>query len=253
MNTLHIALAVEARKAVASRVIPWTSGILILGLAALTGGLLAAASAGDERILARLGPLAETHGWTLLVGTAAQILAAGGFGACGILIAWLYGREFADGTVGGLFALPVPRSSIAVGKLLVFLGWALTMAVALTVLLGLIGAAAGLPSSDPGNAIQLLRIPALTLLTAFLAVPAGWVASVARSILAGIAATIVLLIVAQVSAVLGVGVWVPLIAPALWAIAPDTVPWPALLGVAAVPVVFGGATALTWARMQLDR
>lgn len=141
MNTLDIALAVEARKAVASRVIPWTSGILILGLAALTGGLLAAAGAGDERILARLGPLAETLGWTLLVGTAAQILAAGGFGACGILSAWLYGREFADGTVSGLFALPVP------------------------------------------------------------------------------------LFVAQVSAVLGVGVWVPLIAPALWAIAPDTVPW----------------------------
>ena len=78
-------------------------------------------------------------------------------------------------------------------------------------------------------------------------------ASVARSILAGIAATIVLLIVAQVCAVLGVGVWVPLIAPALWAIAPDTVPWPALLGVITVPIVFGAATAFTWARMQLDR
>jgi ABC-2 type transport system permease protein len=203
--------------------------------------------------LARLGPLAETHGWPLLVGTAAQILAAGGFGACGILIAWLYGREFADGTIAGLFALPVPRASVALAKLLVFLGWAVTMAVALTVTLGVIGVAAGLPASDPGNTVQLLRIPLLTLLTAMLAVPAGWIASLARSVLAGIAATIVLLIVAQVCAVLGVGAWVPLIAPALWAIAPDTVPWPALLGVAAVPIVFGGATALTWTRMQLDR
>lgn len=253
MTALRTALLVEARKAVASRVLPWTSGILVLGLAALTGGLLAAAAAGDERVLARLGPLAETHGWTLLVGTAAQILAAGGFGACGILIAWIYGREFTDGTVGSLFALPVPRSTIAIGKLLIFLGWAFTMAVALTVLLGVIGAVAGLPWSDPGNTGQLLRIPLLTLLTALLAVPAGWIASLARSILAGIAATIVLLIVAQVSAVLGVGAWVPLIAPALWAIAPDTVPWPALLGVITVPIVFGGVIALTWARMQLDR
>jgi ABC-2 type transport system permease protein len=253
MNALGIAVSVETRKAVASRVLPWTSGILILGLAALTGGLLTAAAAGDERVLARLGPLAETHGWPLLVGTAAQILAAGGFGACGILIAWLYGREFADGTIAGLFALPVPRASVALAKLLVFLGWAVTMAVALTVTLGVIGVAAGLPASDPGNTVQLLRIPLLTLLTAMLAVPAGWIASLARSVLAGIAATIVLLIVAQVCAVLGVGAWVPLIAPALWAIAPDTVPWPALLGVAAVPIVFGGATALTWTRMQLDR
>ncbi|WP_349428294.1 ABC transporter permease [Microbacterium sp. LWS13-1.2] len=253
MNALGVAVSVEARKAVASRVVPWTSGILILALAALTGGLLAAAAAGDERVLARLGPLADTNGWTLLVGTAAQILAAGGFGACGILIAWLYGREFADGTVAGLFALPIPRSSLAVGKLLVFLGWATVMALVLTAMLGMIGTAAGLPSTDPDGTLQLLRIPLLTLLTACLAVPAGWVASVARSILAGIAATIVLLIVAQVCAVLGVGVWVPLIAPALWAIAPDTVPWPSLLGVVTVPIVFGAATALTWAQMQLDR
>lgn len=253
MNALGIAVSVEARKAIASRVMAWTTGILGVGLAALTSGLLAAAAAGDERVLARLGPLAEAEGWPLLVGTAAQILAAGGFGACGILVAWLFGREFANGTVAGLFALPVRRSSLAVGKLVVFFAWALVMAVALTLVLGLLGAVAGLPASDPDGATELLRIPVLTLLTAFLAVPAGWVASLARSILAGIAATIVLLIVAQVCAVLGVGSWVPLVAPALWAIAPATVPLPALLGVLSVPAIFGAAVAFTWARMQLDR
>lgn len=253
MNPLGIAVAVEARKAVASRVVPWTTGILGVGLAALTSGLLAAAAAGDERVLARLGPLADADGWALLVGTAAQILAAGGFGACGILIAWLFGREFADGTVGGLFALPVRRSSIALGKLVVYLAWAAIVALALTLLLASLGLAAGLAATDPDGAVHLLRIPVLTMLTAFLAVPAAWVASLARSLLAGIAATIVLIIVAQVCAVLGVGAWVPFVAPALWAIDPAAVPWPALAGVLVVPVVFGGAIAYTWARMQLDR
>jgi ABC-2 type transport system permease protein len=253
MSAIAVAVGVETRKAVASRVLPWTTGILGLGLAALTAGLLAAAAAGDERVLARLGPLAEAHGWSLLVGTAAQILAAGGFGACGILVAWLFGREFADGTVAGLFALPVRRATLALGKLIVFLGWALIVAVALTVVLALLGAAAGLAATDPDGAVELVRIPVLMLLTAFLAVPAGWIASLARSVLAGIAATIVLLIVAQVCAVLGVGTWVPLVAPALWAIAPATVPWTALLGVLVVPVAFGGAIAVTWSRMQLDR
>ncbi|HEX5730846.1 MAG TPA: ABC transporter permease [Microbacterium sp.] len=233
--------------------VPWTSGILLVGVAALTGGLLAAADAGDERVLARLGPLAGEDGWTLLVGTATQILAAGGFGACGILIAWLYGREFSDRTIAGLFALPVRRSAVAVGKLLVYLAWAAAMAIALTVILSLTGIASGLNTSDPENAAQLFRIPLLTLLTASLAVPAGWVASLARSTLAGIAATIVLLIVAQVSALLGASVWIPLVAPALWAIAPDTVPWPALLAVLTIPIAFGGVTTHTWARMQLDR
>jgi ABC-2 type transport system permease protein len=253
MNAIGIAVLVETRKAVSSRVVPWTSGILIVGLAAITGGLLAAAASGDQRVLARLGPLASTDGWTLLVGTAAQILAAGGFGACGILIAWLYGREFSDHTIAGLFALPVPRASVAVGKLLVFFGWAVAMAVVLTVMLGLIGTASGLLATDPENAGQLVRVPLLTLLTALLAVPAGWIASLARSTLAGIAATIVLLIVAQVSALLGGSFWIPLVAPALWAIAPDTVPWPALLAVLTVPIAFGAATTYTWARMQLDR
>lgn len=253
MNALRTAVMVETRKAVASRVVPWTTGILILGLAALTGGLLTAAAAGDERILARLGPLAETDGWTLLVGTAAQILAAGGFGACGILISWLYGREFADGTIAALYALPLRRSSIALGKLAVFLAWAVIVSAVLTLMLFTIGASTGLLASDPDHTRELLRIPVLTLLTALLAVPAAWVASLVRSILAGIAATIVLLIGAQVSAILSLGAWVPLVAPALWAIAPDSVPWPALVGVLTMPLIFGAATAYTWSRMQLDR
>ncbi|WP_426319921.1 ABC transporter permease [Microbacterium sp. E-13] len=253
MTALRTAASVEMRKLVASRVLPWTTGILILGLAALTIGLLSAAAAGDERVLARLGPLAETHGWTLLVGTAAQILAAGGFGACGILIAWLYGREFTDGTIAGLFALPVSRSTIAWGKLLVYLAWAAAVSAALTLMLLAIGSMAGLLVVDAEHIGELVRVPILAMLTALLAVPAGWIASVARSTLAGIAATIVLLIAAQVCAILGVGAWVPFVAPALWAIAPDSVPWIALLAVVAVPVVFGAATSCTWARMQLDR
>ncbi|MBM7503592.1 ABC transporter permease [Agromyces aurantiacus] len=253
MTGFGTAVAVETRKAVASRVLPWTTGIVVVALAALTTGLLAAAAAGDERVLARLGPLADADGWALLVGTAAQILAAGGFGACGILIAWLYGREFADGTVAALFALPVRRSTLALGKLAVYLAWAALLAAAITLLLAVVGIASGLDRSDPDGAAELLRIPVLTLLTAFLAVPAGWVASLARSVLAGIATAIVLLIAAQVCAVLGVGTWFPLVAPALWAIDPASVPWPALLGVLVVPAAFGGAIAVTWARMQLDR
>ncbi|MGX5694834.1 ABC transporter permease [Agromyces soli] len=249
----RVAVAVEARKVAASRVFAWTTGILIVGLTALVLGLLAAAHAGDARVLARLGPLADEEGWPLLVGVAAQILAAGGFGACGIFIAWLYGREFADGTVAGLFALPVRRSSIAVGKLVVYLIWAAIVAVVLTGLLGLLGFIFGLTVTDPDGVGELSRIPLLMMLTALVAVPSAWIASLARSVLAGIAATIVLIIVAQVCAILGVGPWIPLVTPALWAINPSAVPWPALTTVLAVPVIFGAATTFTWAKLQLDR
>ncbi|MEU1973744.1 ABC transporter permease [Microbacterium sp. NPDC019599] len=253
MRNLGTAIETEARKASASRVVPWTTGILIGGLAALTLGLLAAAAAGDERVIARLGPLAELDGWPLLVGTAAQILAAGGLGACGVLVSWLFGREFTEGTVSGLYALPVRRSTIAIGKLIVYLTWAMIVALTVTLVLGILGAAAGMLSTDADRIGELARIPLLMALTALIAVPAAWVASLARSILAGIAATIVLMIVAQVSAILGVGAWVPLVAPALWAIAPSSVPAGALIGVLSIPAVFCAATAYVWARLQLDR
>ena len=253
MSGVGTAFAVELRKAAASRVLPWTTGILVLGLTVLTGVMLAAVAAGDERIIARMGPLAEAGGWEALVGTAAQIFAAGGFLACGVAVSWLFGREFADGTVSGLYALPVRRSAIALGKLGVYLAWAASVAAVLTALLAGLGAAAGLFGDDATGAVELARIPLLTVLIACLAVPAGWIASLARNILAGIAATVVLAVVGQVGAVLGIGTWVPLVAPALWAIDPGAVPGPALLVVLLVPIAFGGATALTWARMQLDR
>ncbi|UXM91328.1 ABC transporter permease [Paenarthrobacter sp. JL.01a] len=49
-----------------------------------------------------------------------------------------HGREFTDGTISGLFALPVRRTTIALAKLMVYAGWAIVMAVVLTMtLLGL--------------------------------------------------------------------------------------------------------------------
>ena len=62
-----------------------------------------------------------------------------------------------------------------------------------------------------------------------------------------------IIVVAQVLAIADVGEWVPIVAPALWAIAPDSVPAAALLTVPSVPLVFGALCALAWSRMQLDR
>ena len=90
------------------------------------------------------------------------------------------------------------------------------------------------------------------LLTALIAVPAGWAASLGRGLLPGIAAAIGILVVAQVAAIAKVGAWVPFVAPALWrgAVRGDggrglTVP--------VVPAVFGAATVWVWRRLQMDR
>jgi ABC-2 type transport system permease protein len=247
------AVAVEARKARASRVMVSITAILIGGVTVLALGMLAGAASGEEQLLAKLGPLAGAGGWAGLVGVVAQITAAGGLLAFGVALSWMFGREFADGTVGGLFALPVRRSTIALAKLAVYLAWAVGVAVVLTAAVAAVGLVLGYGATDAAGIVELVRVPVLVVLTALIAVPAAWVATLGRGLLPGIAATVVLVVIAQVMAVIGVGAWVPLVAPALWAIDPGAVPLASLFLVPSVPIAFGGLCALAWSRLQLDR
>ena len=63
----------------------------------------------------------------------------------------MFGREFGDGTITGLFALPVRRSTIALAKLLVYSVWAIVMSLSLAALLVIVGLIAGLGPLDSGH------------------------------------------------------------------------------------------------------
>lgn len=248
-----VALVFEGRKAVASRVMVSITVLLLGGVAAIALGMLLAAASGEEQVLAKLGPLAALDGWERLVGVVVQVTAAGGLGAFGVALSWMFGREFADGTVSALFALPVSRPTIALAKLAVYGIWAAGVAVLLTVVVAVLGFAMGFGSTDAARVGELARVPVLAALTALLAVPAAWASTIGRGLLPGIGAAVVIMVVAQVLAVSDAGTWVPIVAPALWAIAPGSVPAAALLTVPSVPLVFGALCALAWSRLQLDR
>ncbi|MDR6906279.1 ABC-2 type transport system permease protein [Agromyces sp. 3263] len=250
---LRAAIAVEARKSRSAHVILWTTVLLVVGIGALTLGILAAVAAGEEQVIAKLGPLAGVGGWAGLVGIVVQVTAAGGLAAFGVALSWMFGREFADGTVAALFALPVPRAAIALGKLIVFAVWSIMVAVLLTIVVAGVGLVLGYGATDAAGFGELARLPVLVVLTALLAVPAAWASTLGRGLLPGIATTIGIIVVAQVLAIADVGTWVPIVAPALWAIAPDTEPAAALLTVPSVPLVFGALCTLAWSRLQLDR
>ncbi len=107
MTTFLDGLAVEARKARSSRVL-WSTGLLlVLGANGLAATMVLAARSGDAQLVAKLGPQAAAGDWTSMLSAAAQITSAGGLLAFGVGASWLYGREFAEGTVSGLFGLPV--------------------------------------------------------------------------------------------------------------------------------------------------
>lgn len=253
MTVLAIALATETRKAVASRVLRWTTGLVLASIAALTAGILLAAERGDPQLTAKLGPLADQHGWPALLGVAAQITSAGVLAALGIGLSWLVGREFADGTISGLFALAVPRRHIALAKLVVFVGWTAIVAVLICVVLLLVGFAAGFGMPRPADWEALGRQALLTILVGLVATPVAWAATLGRGLLPGIATAIGLLVVAQVAAFSGQGVWVPIVAPAVWAISPGSVSPLQLALVVTVPLAFGALTLRAWDRLQLDR
>ena len=115
------------------------------------------------------------------------------------------------------------------------------------------GLAVGLGAPDAAAIGGLARLFALGVLTALIAVPAGWAASLGRGLLPGIAVAVGILVVAQVSVIADFGSWVPFVAPAFWAMHADIHSTPALVVVPFVPLVFGAATIISWRRLELDR
>lgn len=251
---MGIAIVVEFRKAAASRTLWVTATLVMFGIPLLAGTLSAAARAGNEQILTQLGPLGDASHWELLTGITTQVSAAGALLAFGVGLSWIFGREFADDTITGLFAQPITRGSIALAKLCVYFVWAAAITCALVVFTLAAGLALGFPL-DEVVAADEVRLFTLIILTATLTARAALAATLGRGLLPGIAVTLLILITAQVGAIAAPAAapWLPLAAPALWALFPGSVHPGQLALVLVVPAIFSAATTLAWHRLQLDR
>lgn len=253
MTALGVALRAEGRKFRASRAVLASSIMFLGGLAALSLTFAFAAQAGNVTALAKLGALADGTPWEVLSGSSVQIAGAGGLFACGIVVAWSFGREFTEGTISGLFALPVGRATIALAKILVYLVWSVALALVTTGAVVLAGTVAGLGAIDADSAGTLARLPVLIVCCGLIALPAAYLATIGRGLLSGIGAVAVIVVVAQISVFAGAGPWFPLATPALWAIDPSGVPAAAWWLVPILPVAAAALTCLAWRRLQLDR
>jgi ABC-2 type transport system permease protein len=251
---MKVAVWAEAVKLAGSTVGRVASIAIVIGIAVLSGSmLLAAVTSGDPQVLAKLGPVA-TGDWQGFLLGAAQITGAGGLGGFAVVLAWMFGREFGDGTITGLFALPITRSTISLAKLVVYSIWAFAMSILLALVLVVVGLLAGLGAIDGEITAMLLRQVALGVMSAAITMPIAWVATLARSVLGGVSAAIGLVVVAQVSVLAGLGGWMPLAAPALWAVSLGTqVTGFQLALVIPFVALFVALTAQSWRSMQLDR
>lgn len=250
---MNAAIRVEALKLTRSLVGVIATLAIVLGMIALLGGITAGVASGNAELIAQAGPAAALD-WTGLLAGAAQITAVVGILGFGIVLAWLFGREFTDGTITGLFALPISRSRIALAKLTVYAIWATLVSIALTLSVLVLGLLFGydLPNSDTWAALG--RLCALGVLSAGIAIPVAWIATLTRSLLAAVGSTIALVVIAQVGALAGAGGWMPLAAPALWAMSDGTAVTTIQLSVTGLlALAFAAFTCIAWKRLQLDR
>lgn len=148
--------------------------------------------------------------WPAFGGYLVMIAGAGGLVMLGFVVAYLFGREYADGTAKNLLALPVGRSQFAVGKLVVAAAWWLALLVALLAEGFAIGLAMGLPGFSGGIVTTTIGNALACAAAAFLLAPVTALATVwSRSYLAALGITLGALAVGNLVAHTGWAAWFP--------------------------------------------
>jgi ABC-2 type transport system permease protein len=243
--------------------VPWVT-FAAFTVAGLVGGffMFVLQNPGRARSLGLLGAKAQFAGgtadWAGYFALTAQIAAVGGLLVFGLVVIWLFGREFSDRTAKDLLALPTSRGAVVTAKLLVAAGWCLLLTAQLVVISLLLGTWLGLPGWSGDTALHGLGVVfATALLTVALATSYGLAASVGRGYLAAVAAMFVSLFAAQVIAALGFGAWFPWSVPSLLSgVAGPDQAGPGPLSIAVVVVVGAAASVATviwWEHADHDR
>ncbi len=247
------AIRVEALKLSRSLVGVITTLAVVVGMFVLLGGITAGVAGGSPEMIAQAGPAASLD-WKGLLSGATQVASVATILGAGVVLAWMFGREFADGTISSLFGLPVSRSRIALAKLVVYAVWVVLIGIAIPLAVLFLGLLVGYGAPAPETWAALGRLAALTLFSGSITIAVAWVATLTRSLLAAVGATIALIILAQVGALAGAGGWMPVAAPALWAMTDGAAVTMIQLSLSVVvSAVFIVLTCVSWARLQLNR
>jgi ABC-2 type transport system permease protein len=155
--------------------------------------------------------------WPAFLDVIAQAVAVGGSLVFALIMAWVFGREFAERTVKTLLAVPTPRWATVAAKLILGGGLALLMSVWVFGLGLLVGALVGLPGGSGALlGAAALHVGGTTLLTILLLTPIAFLASVGRGYMAPLGFAILTLFLAQITAATGWGPWFPWSVPALY-------------------------------------
>jgi ABC-2 type transport system permease protein len=130
---------------------------------------------------------------------------------------WVFGREYADRMMKDLLALPTSRSSFIAAKYTVFALWSILMVVVVSVFGVFLGYVVSLPGLSSEVVVRgVSTIIGVGIMNILLITPITLVAYAGRGYLPSMGFTFLVLALAQISEVIGYGMYFPYAIPALF-------------------------------------
>ena len=223
MPELSALIWIEQRKALRSRM-PLGTGIAAVVLPLAIGFMIFVArnpqlsqQMGLISAKANLGGYGSTD-WPAYLSLSGQLMAAGGFFLFVFTISWVFGREFVDGTLKDMLAVPVGRANILLAKFIVAGLWSGAQAVVILAVTLVVGALIDLPNGSTavivhGSAVLLLA-GALSIVTA---APFALFASVGRGYLLPLGLVGLTALLTNLVSLAGWGEYFPWAVPGIYA------------------------------------
>jgi len=212
-------LATELLKLRRSKVTWFTFAALSLGPLAIALMMWIVREPGRAAQLGLLGTKADLSGltatWPAYFSMLTLVVGIGGMLLLSFIVAYIFGREYTEGTAKNLLALPVGRHWFVLAKLVVAaVWWALLVGAALVEGFAL-GAALGLPGFSSSLALNAVHDALLAAAIAYLLVPVvAWIAMLGRGYLPPLGFALAMLALGNVFIHTGWATWFP------WSIVP---------------------------------
>jgi len=230
MTNLADMIWIELRKAIRSRMPLWTalgSLFMPLGMAFL---IFVSKNPEISRKMGLVSAKADllafsATDWPSYLGLYGMIIAAVGFLLFVLVVSWVFGREFADGTLKDMLAVPVPRGGILLAKFTTAAIWSIALSIVIYVAGLIIGAIIKLPG---GSISVILDGSSMVLVTTGLIIlsvpPFAFLASVGRGYLLPLGVAVLTLMMTNLVMIAGWAEYFPWAVPGLYAQAKDSLP-----------------------------
>lgn len=158
----------------------------------------------------------ETN-WHSFLSLLSQAVGIGGILIFGFVASWLFGREYSDGTVKDLLALPISRTKILNAKFLYYIIWCFALVIS-NMLIGLL--AGFILHLDGWSIIILINNLKIyfftTALIVLLNTPIAFFAIWGKGYLTPLGVVLLLLVSAQIIGAMGLGTYFPWSVPGIF-------------------------------------